>query len=129
MRFWQTYLSTLEMMNNFDPFLRCYITFLVNTVLYRHLISWYQPPCKVEMNTTTSFSSNTVSSWPLSSQSQSFTRTRTPGLLRKNYTNISIVTYSHGNLLVCAQTNRDIVIILTISSSLIIAVGLKLDLV
>lgn len=39
------------------------------------------PPCNVEMKTTTSLSSNVVSSWPLNSQSQSFTKTRTPGRL------------------------------------------------
>lgn len=46
------------------------------------------------MKTTTSFSSSDVSSWPLSSQSQSFTRTRTPGLLLKHKNNIQLHLYS-----------------------------------
>uniref|UniRef100_A0A2P2IP66 Ubiquitin-related modifier 1 homolog n=1 Tax=Rhizophora mucronata TaxID=61149 RepID=A0A2P2IP66_RHIMU len=41
------------------------------------------------MKTTVSFSSSIVSSWPLSSQSQSFTRTRTPGLTESPFMNIS----------------------------------------
>lgn len=51
--------------------------------------STHYPPCKVEMKTTTSFSSSVVSSWPLSSQSQSFTRARTPGLTVSPFINIS----------------------------------------
>lgn len=47
------------------------------------------PPCKVEIKTMTSFSSNAASSWPHSSQSQSFIRTRTPGLTLSPFMNIS----------------------------------------
>ena len=44
---------------------------------------YYYPPCKVEMNATRSPSVNGLSSKPLSSQSASFTKTNTPGLLQE----------------------------------------------
>ena len=55
-----------------------------------HSSNRYYPPCKVDINTTISFSSSTASRLPQSSQSQSFISTRTPGLLL-NKKNQSII--------------------------------------
>lgn len=81
-RLWNKFNQTFSILkqgyNNFDNLI---ITSLSSNIVQRLI---YYPPCRVEIKTITSFSSSVVSSWPLSSQSQSFTRTRTPGLLHGN---------------------------------------------